>query len=399
MEGTETPLDRALRRRSLIAIMVHMTAIGLALGLLIPLNALVLEDWGVATWLNGLTAAMPSLAILCTMSLATRICGRLGTLRSIYLGCALATVAVLLMPLLPEVPAWMVLRFLVGVGLALPWLVGETWINALAPARQRGRVLAVYAASLFLGFALGPALLGLTGIEGWGPFLLVAGAIAGATLPIVWVRALAPAMPRRPKLRLSGVLRRAPSVLTAAFVAGLTESAFFALLPLHALRGGLPEANALSLLSAFLAGGILLQFPIGWLADRGGRRLLLGLLALVALGMLAVLALTGPGGLAAFVIVFLLGGMMLGFYSVGLALLGERFPVSELAVANAGFILLYEAGSIGGPTIAGAAMDLSSAHGLLISVGLALAVLALVALFRAGEVGVLPQEGRIHDES
>lgn len=383
--GAPLTLTPAQRRRSLSAVMLHMLGIGLTMGVTVPLTALVLERWGTATWLIGVVAGMPAVGILVFMPWFPRIVARLGTLSSMYWGCALGVAAILLHPLFPSVAAWAVLRFFIGAGLALPWLVGETWINAVALESSRGRVIGLYGAALFAGFALGPLLLEAVGIEGWAPFVLAAGSIAGAVFPLLLARRLAPPMPPRAQLRLREVIWAAPTVAMAALVAGTLENAYYALLPLYALRNELSQAFALQLLTLLLVGGIALQYPIGWLADRSDRHRMLGALGVLSgLGALALpLALRHELLLGA--MVMLLGGAVLAFYTVGLALLGQRFRAADLAVANATFIMLYETGTFVGPGLAGAAMDLWQPHGLIGAVAAVSMLFAVLAFARAGQ--------------
>lgn len=383
--GAAPALTPAERRRSLAAVILHMVGIGLTMGITIPLTALMLERWGTDTWLIGVVVGMPAAAILVLMPHLPRVIGRLGTLRSMYIGCAVGMLAILLHPLFPSVASWAVLRFLIGAGLCIPWLVGETWINAIALESNRGRVMAVYAAALFAGFALGPLFLDWVGAEGWPPFLFAAGALAAATLPLIPARRLAPPMPPEPELRLREVLRVAPTVAMSALVAGILENAYYALLPLYLLRNALPEALSLQLLTVFLLGGIVLQFVTGWMADRFERHRVLAALGIMsAAGVAAIpLALSQPLALGA--LVFVLGGVVLGFYTVGLALLGQRFRPADLAVANAVFIMLYESGSFAGPALGGAAMDLWPPHGLIATVAGVSLLFGLLALRRAGE--------------
>jgi MFS family permease len=381
MTDTASELSFFQRRISLIAVLVHMLAVGVTIGVFVPLSSLVLESWGVETWLIGIVAAMPSVAIVVLMPLAPRLLGWVGAYPAMVLGCLISVVAILLMPLLPSVAAWIVLRFVAGAGLALPWLVGETWLNAAVLDRWRGRVLALYGASLFLGFAIGPQLLAVTGTAGWRPFLLCAAALISALLPIVAVRRLAPRLVHEPTLRILSVLRLVPTATLAAFVAGLLEAACYTLLPLYGLRVGMSEVSSLHLLSIFLLGGIVLQVPVGWLADKLPRAWVLvglGVVAMVAAALLpftvSVFWLLAPA-------TFVLGAALLGFYVVGLSILGQDCAPQNLAVANAAFIMLYELGSVAGPALAGVAMDLWQPHGLIatifvIALALALAVLA-----------------------
>jgi MFS family permease len=130
----------------------------------------------------------------------------------------------------------------------------------------------------------------------------------------------------------------------------------------------LAEPEAIRLLSLITLGGIALQLPLGWLADHTPRvGVVLGLaIAFMILSMALPAALAHP--LAAGSLAFVLGGVILGFYSVGLGLIGEEVAAEELASVNAAFIVLYQAGSIAGPIASGAAMSQAPVEGFVVSV-------------------------------
>ncbi|MGH6960686.1 MAG: hypothetical protein ACREE7_09400, partial [Dongiaceae bacterium] len=79
---------------------------------------------------------------------------------------------------------------------------------------------------------------------------------------------------------------------------------------------------------------------------------------------------------------FLWGGVSWGIYTLALGLMGERFPAKELAAANAAFVMMYEVGSVGGPIISGAAMDIWPLYGLPIVVVVAAGALLVFGLLR-----------------
>lgn len=374
-----TPSDR---RRSLIAIVLHMLGIGIAFGASIPLTSLVLERWGEDAATIGLVGALPTLANVLLLPTLRSLAARLGTARAMMLGCTVAAISIGLMPFVPGVAAWAVLRFLAGAGLALPWLMGETWINVVALPHNRGRVIAIYSSALFAGFAIGPSLLTLVGTEGWLPFLVIALATFLAVLPLLPVMTLAPPLPRRAGLRLGQVLGRAPTMLLAALASGFAEFASFSLLPIFGVRSGLPETAALLLLTVFLVGGILQQLPLGWLGDRWSRRRTLALAGVLGLSSALALGLFGGEPLAAGLLCFLLGGAVLAFYNLGLALLGERFGREDLAIANAAFIMVYSVGSLAGPAVGGVATELSAAWGLPATLAAICALVTAMALWR-----------------
>jgi MFS family permease len=374
-----TPRQRTL---GLAAVIAASVGAGLTLGMLMPLASLTLERWEMSATLIGLNSSMQALAMLVCGPFLAGWVRRLGPVPALLLGTGVGVSAILALPAFPALGAWFVLRFLIGAGMALPWLVAETWVNAIAREASRARVIAVYSIALFAGLALGPQLLQLTGRTGVLPFVVCAGALAAAALPMVAARGLLPSLEIPPGLRIHQVLARAPTVAGAALIAGLSESACYMLLPVYGVRAGVGEAAALTWLTVLILGAVAWQFPMGWLADRIDRQRLLGLAglagALVPLALLAVV----PAGWLVWPLLFLYGGIALGYYTVGLAHLGARFAPGELAVANAGFMVLYETGTTAGPALAGAGMELWAPHGYLLALSLFGGVFALLVAWR-----------------
>jgi len=335
------------------------------------------DEWGSPSWLVGLAGAMPSLAVVALIPFAPRLSARVGAVPAMVGGATLVAVTFALMPVLDAPAWWLLLRFLAGAGLALPWLIGETWINTVTTDAVRGRVLATYTVLIFGGWAGGPLALEQMGINGTTPYAVGAAAMALAALPLLLARRLAPTLPSHARFSVGSAVGLAPLAMAAALVGGVAEFGAISLLPVYAVDMGSTQDGALRLLGTLLIGGITLQFGIGWLADRVDRSRLLSWLG-VALAVTAVA--TGlfirDGG-TGHIATFALGGVVLGFYAVGLTILGERVAPGQLAVANAAFLMAYETGAIGGPLLTGAAMDLWPAHGFI-------AVLATAGLVFAG---------------
>jgi predicted MFS family arabinose efflux permease len=86
-----------------------------------------------------------------------------------------------------------------------------------------------------------------------------------------------------------------------------------------------------------------------------------------------------------YALLFLWGGMVMGIYTTGLTLLGQRFKGAELANANAAYVMLYATGLLAGPTVEGAALDIWNPHGLMLVVGAITLIYFVFLLVRRGE--------------
>jgi MFS family permease len=292
---------------------------------------------------------------------------RLGLRLAIILGIAVSTAVLFVMPWLPGFQGWLALRFVTGCALGLEWIASEIWLNRLSTDQSRGTVMGIYATVFAAGVMAGPLMLQITGTTGWRPFGVGALCLALTALPLLAARdrTAGDAGPRA-RLQWLRVARAAPTVMLAALIAGLVESAYVSLLPVFALLRGLDEHSSLLLVTVFLAGNIILQLPIGRLGDRLGRQRVLALCAGVCvIGPILLSAVMGVPWLV-WPLLLLWGGTMYGFYTQGIALLGESYPHAELADANTVFVVVYCAGGIVGPSLGGLAMDAWTPNGVLV---------------------------------
>lgn len=364
--GAPVVLSPARVGWSLAAHYASSVSIGVAIGGIVPLMALTLEHRGVDPVLIGVNSAVGSFGVIVGAAWVPSIIRRLGAAEGIALGLLVTTAAIVGLAFTENLALWLGLRLLTGAGVATQWVVSETWMQTIVAERRRGLTMSIYVTAIATGFAVGPLILTAIGTEGVLPFAAFAGMVAVTALPILAIRRWVPPLAIGQHGSARRLLREAPTVAGAAIAVGLVDSAFFTFIPLYGLRVGLPHEVAITLLTALLAGNVVLQIPLGWLADRMSRRgLLLSLGLVCCVGPAAAGWALGIGAMAAYPVLFLWGGAGFGLYTVALTLLGERYRGGELAAANAAFVMVFELANLVGPPVAGWAMDAWSPYGLL----------------------------------
>ena len=366
----------------LVANYLSCFAVGLAVGGVIPLFSLILERRDVSETVIGANTAVGSIGIICIAPFVPWIVRRLGLAPAVILGIVLSALALAAIAVSESLVAWFLLRPIYAGGLAIHWVVSETWMNSVASSRDRGRIMAIYVTTIAAGMAAGPAILSMTGTEGVIPFVVFGLATLATAVPLAVVARHAP----RLRIGLHGtpgiLVKGAPTIFAAVVAVGLYGGACFVFLPIYGLRSGLAEADAVFLLTAFLAGNLLFQIPIGLLADRFNHRALLlgcGGVALVAPFVVSSL-LASPIPLAVFMAIW--GGAIFAFYTIGITMLGERFQAGELAAANAAFVMTFEIANAAGPPTAGLALGLWAPHGMMAFLIAVAAVFILVTVIR-----------------
>jgi MFS family permease len=371
---------------SLAAAIGAISVVGIGLGLSVPLLALEMEARGIPrTWI-GLNTAMGGIATIMLAPFMPRLVRQYGAGPMLIGAIALAITTLVGFKAIPSLAAWFVLRFLFGAALCVLFVVSEFWINAAAPPQRRGLVMGVYATVLSLGVAGGPAILGVTGIEGWAPYLAGAALFALGTIPVMIGANGAPEVHTESRLGMMALIRIAPSATLAGLIFGAVETGEMSFLAIYGLRRGLDEQTAALLMTMALLGGVACQIPLGLLSDRMDRRKLLLICAVVGVvGSLLLPALVMDGW-AIRAVLFVSIGVVAGLYTVGLAHLGARFEGAELAAANAAFVMLYSIGLIVGPPMVGAGMDTLDPHGFAYTIAALLGVYAVVVAWRIARV-------------
>lgn len=349
---------------SLIAAISAISAVGIAIGLGLPLLSIILEKRGTSSTLIGLNSAMAGVAAMAAAPITTKLAHDFGVARTMLWAVIVAAVSALGFYYATEFWMWFPLRVGFHGATTTLFILSEFWINAAAPPRRRGLVLGIYATVLAVGFAIGPLIFSKIGSDGILPFAVGAAAIMLAFIPIYIARGENPVLDEKPQKHFLRYVFMVPMATAAVFVFGAVEVGGLSLFPVYANRVGLPEASAALLLTVMGLGNMIFQIPFGMISDRlKDRRPMLFLMALAGLvGALALPYLIGHWWLMAGLLL-VWGGCVSGLYTVGLAHLGSRLTGADLAAANAAFIFCYAVGTVVGPQTVGVAIDLSGNNG------------------------------------
>ncbi len=325
-----------------------------------PYFSLALDERAVPLWLIGVNASLASAGILIAGPFLPRLIEAMGLsgLVAAQFLVSLLCFAVLLFT--DNLIVWFASRFIMGTCFASLWTTTEIWLNGIAPASHRGRIIGasgtLYAVSQFIG----PVVLGQTGAVGTPPLIA---AIIPLTLGIV----LALSIPARtganeddePEGTVQALLAALPfaaPLLAAAFLAGIGETAMQSLLALYGLHHGFDVAGAAFLVAVFSLGEAVLVMALGWLSDRSGRHFALLLCTGVAVAATGLVPLAVDIPIVLWALLFLSGGTIAGLYTLGVVLIGKEYRGQKLVLVSTGFAMAYSAGSVLGATPVAAAI-------------------------------------------
>jgi MFS family permease len=382
---------------SIKAILLTLTALLLATIVLNIANGSLFTLIGVrlahelTTGLVGLIASGHFVGLLAGSITATAIIARVGHIRAFTVFAAVAACAVLLMGLIFSVPSWFLFRFVIGYCMAGLFMVLESWFNDRATNETRGRMFAFYLIATSGAFAVGPWLINLGDPMKYGLFAMTAILLNLCLLPIALTRSGNPQVARSGRLSLKALFALSPLGVVGCFAAGLVNSAIYGLGAVYADLIGADDAAVSAIFSALIVGGLVMQFPIGWISDRFDRRNTLMALTLAASVASALVIAFGTFSFTVLIVLMFVYGALAGpLYGLSVAQTNDYVEKDQFVAASSGLLIVYSIGAIAGPNVASWAMDLVGAWGLWIFVAASMILLAVFTAYRKAKRAPLP---------
>jgi len=340
-----------------------------------PLLSLMLEERGVPANIIGLNSAMMPLGILIFSPFIPKASSRMGAKRLAIVAAFMTGVFIISYKAFDNLGAWFVIRLLQGMSIATLFVLSEAWIVGSSSKEHRGKIVAIYASVLSASFAIGPAMIGIIGTDGWLPFIIGAACIVIGVIPIAVIREVEETQ----ETHSSGILSflpKAPMLIAAVCCFSVFDSATLALFPVYGVENGLSQRTAAFALTALIVGNVFLQYPIGWLADVYDARKVLTFCAVITV----LLTIPVPWIINTWLlwpVLIVAGAAGYGVYTVSLKSLGDRFSGQELVNGTAAFGVMWGFGALFGSVAGGWTMTVSSRYGL--PIGLTVVYLLLVA--------------------
>lgn len=373
------------RTYSIFAVLASALVLGAISGYVMGFFSVQLELAGISTRAIGLANTLQMTAIPLVAACLPRFLYRTNLYRLHLLATGAGVIAMFGLAFsLSHIPLHLGLRFLLGCGVCSGYIIYEYWLNSTVDDRHRGKTMAMYGTFVVIGMALGPLLVPLAGLEGFLPFAVGMGLFLLALTPVTFARKAAPKIhDEAPSANIMRIIRLSPTVAVTALMFGIVESSMFGFMPIYGLREGLSQNEAVFLLSCIFWGGLVLQLPVGWLADHVSvRTVLLSATAIGAIGGIILPFLMFEPTYLLWVHILFWGGVITTIYTIATILLGREHRDANLANATLAFVMMYGIGSMAGPALTGEALERIGTHGLPWVMGLACAVTFVFTAWR-----------------
>lgn len=380
--------------KSLLAGTVTFMAGNSLLGVVLPLR-MQAADYSVA--LIGAIMAAYYLGLAYGGLKGKHVILRIGHIRAFSTFAALTAATCLAYDFFFHPAVWVILRIVNGFCIAGMTTSIESWLNERSSNETRGRVLGYYMLAFYLAIALGQTLVNVAPVEG-SDHLMIASALVGLSLvPIAMTRLGEPNLGDLRVLGVKALFEASRVGVIGAGVAGILVGSFYALGVVFARQIGLGVTEAAFFMSTVVIGGLAAQVPVGMLADRFDRRIVMSCL-LIAVGTswgLLSKSIAGDVPVAALMVMALaFGGAISSVYPLCVAQTFDRLERKYYVAASGRLLMVYSIGATIGPLLASTLMSLYGPRSFFLfesAVAIAYAIFVLISI-RARRA--LPTEGR-----
>ncbi len=290
--------------------------------------------------------------------LAPKIVERVGHIRVFAALASIASSSILVHALLVDPWAWGSMRLATGFAYAGLYVVAESWLNDRATNETRGQILSIYMIVTLGGMAVGQLLLNAGDPADFHLFVLISVLISVALVPIALTATPAPDFEAPTPVGLRELYRISPLGIFGSFGNGVAAGTIFGMGAVYAGLTGMTTAQTSLFIGAIIVGGMVMQWPVGWLSDVFDRRRVITCTTFVAAGLAATAAYADLPAWGLLLVALAFGGANLPMYSLCGAHTNDHLKPEQMVGASSGLILVNGLGAALGPGGVAGAMEL-----------------------------------------
>ena len=322
---------------------------GFSMGIFNPLISILMKQHGVGEVLIGANASVYYLSIALFSPFAGKLIRHYGIRWVIFAGIFITAITTTVFPLTDNIANWFFLRVMMGIGICLYMVAGQTGLNLYANSKKRGVIVAIHGAAFGVGFIISP-LIGSFLYAHYPQYAFVFGSCV-ISLGILVVFVLNKELQEEKFLNVMTIFRKVHIALSGVFIYGALEGIVVTLLPVYLINQSIAvELSSLPLPLFMIASG-LGMIPVSYFGDKYGHWRILIVSAFTGMAtLLFMLTIDNPHAIT-------VGAVLLGlsvgtFFPVTLAMIGNQLSKAEMPTGSALFTASFSYGCAAGPLIA-----------------------------------------------
>ncbi|MEM9097877.1 MAG: MFS transporter [Pseudomonadota bacterium] len=307
---------------------------------------------------------------------------RVGHVRVFAALASMISVAFIIYAAWVDPVGWFLMRVLAGFCFSGVYVVAESWLNDGVDNENRGQALSVYLIMQMGGIVLAQALVNFADPGGFLLFIFMSVAVSIAITPILLSVSPVPMFAATRRMSLIQLFKSSPLGCFGCFMLGAIFGAMFGMSSVYTTEIGLSTQETALFIGIIYLGGLLCQYPLGWLSDRMDRRVLIT--AVTGIGCFSALMVPVLGFSFSLLLIsgFLIGGMANPLYSLLIAHTNDFLEHEDMASAAGGLVILNGIGAIGMPILVGYLMGWFGPTSFLWSIAVAMGIVTTYGMYR-----------------
>ncbi|MBM7067519.1 MFS transporter [Actibacterium sp. 188UL27-1] len=307
---------------------------------------------------------------------------RVGHVRVFAALGSLISAILILYPALTDPISWTLGRIIIGFCFSGVYVTAESWLNNSVDNSIRGKALSLYMIVQMAGIVAAQGLVGIGDPSGFILFIIPSVLVSIAFAPILLSISPTPAFDTTKPMTFRELWTFSPLGCVGMALLGGVYSALFGMASVYGSEAGLSVPQISIFIAAIYTGGLLLQYPIGWVSDRVDRRLLILFVSAVSTVAAFGAMVLSSNFTTLLIMAFVIGGMTNPLYALLIAYTNDYLEYEDMAAASGGLIFINGLGAIAGPIITGWIMGLIGPQGFFLFLTLLMSAMVLYAGYR-----------------
>lgn len=314
--------------------------------------------------------------------MAPELIRRVGHVRVFAALGSLISAAFILYAALPDPYVWTLMRIIVGFCFAGVYVVAESWLNDAATNETRGQALSAYVIVQMVGIVAAQVLLNFADVSGYTLFVLMSVLVSISFMPILLSSTTAPVFRATKRMSLKELFVISPLGCISIFLLGGIFAILFGMPAVYGTEVGMSVPQISIFVGMIYFGGLISQYPIGWISDRMDRRSLIMATTFFGGATLLIGVLFTNHLVVLYILAFVVGGVANPLYSLILAYTNDYLEPDDMASASGGLIFINGIGAVGMPILAGWSMTKFGPNSFFVILALLLSGIAGYAAYR-----------------
>lgn len=333
--------------------------------------------------ITGLIMAGYYIGVIGGSTVVPKIVGRVGHIRTFGALAAIASASVLVHAVFIDPWVWWTMRVVTGFSYAGLFVVAESWLNDASENETRGKLLSFYMLISLGSMASGQLMLNISPPSGFGPFIMISVLVSLAVVPILVSVGKMPSFESAESVSIRQLFLVSPLGVVGMLVGSVAMGTIFGMGPIYASSIGLSVQEISFFMASIIAGGAVMQFPLGQMSDVFGRRLIIiGICLVGALASLFASHFSGSGW-QLYAVIALVGGLSTPLYSLCVAHTNDYLSQPQMVAASGTLVLVSGIGAAMGPPVTAFAMEQLGSLAFFYSIAVSLGLVAIFGLWRS----------------